>query len=86
MAKLSSAFVGVDGFEIIPIDSGIIARVRVWNNTTLVVDRVEVVDGSENVPGVHTLVQEEDPDNPGNFYLALPAYLSYAYNIEVPVS
>ena len=88
MAKLASAFIGVPGFEVwinyndanmrlgsidwlIP-DPQIIVNLKVWNNDNLVVDRTENTDGSENVPGVHTLVEEIDPDDPGNSYLALP--------------
>lgn len=58
--------------------SGVVARVRLWNNGVLFYDRTigGPASGTENVPGDHKVV--EDPI----FGFVLPAYITYAINIE----
>lgn len=65
-------------------DPRIVAKVQIYNNDVLVVERSESTSGSDNIPGVHTLVYEEDPDNPGQYHLSLPGYLTHRFEVLVP--
>jgi len=98
MAKAISMTMGIPGVEVwvnynagnkrittvewtIP-QSGVVARVRLWNNGTLFYDRSigGPASGTENVPGNHTAVLVDDGIYPP-FY-ALPAYITWAINME----
>ena len=98
MAKAFSITTGVPGLEVwinynaanrriqtvewtIP-RSGIVVRARIWNAGALVYDRTVggPASGAENVPGNHQMVQVDD--GAGGTYLDLPAYLTYAFNVE----
>ena len=98
MAKAISMTINVPGLEIcinylesnlrittvqwtLP-QSGLVARVQLWNNGTLFYDRTVAgpASGTENVPGNHTLVLVDDGGFPP--YYALPPYITWTINIE----
>ena len=62
--------------------SGVVARVRLWNAGTLFYDRTVAgpASGTENVPGSHRVVLVDDGVLPP-FY-ALPDYITWTINME----
>ena len=62
--------------------TGIVARMRLWNAGVLFYDRTVAgpASGAETVPGNHRMV--EVTEDPWGTHLVLPSYITYSFTIQ----
>ena len=62
------------------VPQGMIVQARIWDTrqseTEPIVDQIETTSGSQTVPGIHTMIEE---DIGGEIVLVPPEYLLYVF-------